>query len=903
MPKIQTDLLWDLTMLFLGLAIVIFSTIFYFRNKLRTTSRRVQEKKKELSPMISEFIFYSNDVPIEEKHIYIKHKILIRDLLKNEFDRKVLISILLDLSKDVSGDTQKQLIHLYKNLGLHEDAYKKLKSWRWQVVAKGILELTQMQVTESYQFIVRFINNKRSVIRKQAEIATVTLKNEGISHFMDTTKYRISEWQQLVFLEVLRNNKDFEPPRFKAWLTSKNKHVVLLALRFIKHFNQNDAKASLIELLKHRNNQIKEEAIYCLREFHVVEALDTLKLVFWRCSTDIKILILGAIADLGDTKDIEFLKQIEHKRVHYLVKSKALNAINSIVPESIMPTKDIESTENIIVPEDLIKETNNKEVNDEKPEEVTCNDAIEVLEEEIESAPLEIDLPNKDEIIEEKSDVDKLEVEDLLGFLPIVVPADDKSEEIEIDVNELDVVFKEVNSPKKSEEIEVDVDLLDVIYSEIMATKKSEEEEIVEDINPLAPDLIDKDMNFLPIVVDNEVENILDKEEKLFQDILTEFELEYEEVIAQQEKVVIEEILECNQDEAEKHSHEISSFEVIYEELIVEGNVEEEEEKLIEWSDLVEDIPRDGFNKEEKLFQETLSEFDLEYEEVIAQQEKMVIEEILERNQDEEENYSHGISSIEVIYEELIIEGYVVEEEEKLIKWSDLVEDIPSDEFTKEEMEAILSIIPKPYEFDNETSELICLLSDIEELGDHREIPFLTNLLLEESRPLIQERIRDVMYSIEKVIDFGNKTVRPSVFEHLFIHADIESKLILMDELEAIGGEKEVCFLAQLVNDANSEISTEAEAALAALKERLSNENRKEMDITSFDVLNSFECSLDQRDEYEDLLTFTDEFILEYKTNEEIYHESKSFSERNMGSTFLSQLMAIPNKLLEKLNG
>jgi len=782
-------------MLFIGLAIVIFSTIFYFRNKLRANDRRVQEKKKELSPMISEFIFYSNDAPKEEKHIYIKHKILIRDLLKNEFDRKVLISILLDLSKDVSGDTKKQLIHLYKNLGLHEDSYKKLKSWRWQVVAKGILELTQMQVTESYQFIVRFINNKRSVIRKQAEIATVTLKNEGISHFMDTTKYRISEWQQLVFLDVLRNNKDFEPPRFKTWLTSKNKHVVLLALRLIKHFNQNDAKASLIELLKHRNNQIKEEAIYCLKDFHAVEALDTLKLVFWRCSTDIKILILGAIADLGDTADVEFLKQIEHKRLHFLVKSKALNAINSIAPESIMPTKDIESTESIIVPEDLIEETNKKEVVEEKPEEITYNDTIGILEEEIESASFEIDLPTKDGIIEENYAENNLEVEDLLGFLPVVVPADARSEEIEVDVN-----------------------LLDVIYDEIKATKKPEEEEIVEDINPLASELIENDLNFLPIVVDSDVENVLNKEEKLFQETLTEFDLEYEEVIAQQEKMVIEDILERNHDKEEKNSHEISSIEVIYEELIVEENVEAEEEKLIKWSDLLEDI-------------------------------------------------------------------------------------IPSDEFNKAEMEAILSIIPKPYEFDNQTSELICLLSDIEELGDHREIPFLTNLLLDETRPLLRERIRDVIYGIEKVIDAENKIVRPSVFEQLFNSSDLESKLILMDEIEAIGDEKEVCFLAQLVNDTNIEISTKAESALAALKEQLSNRNRNEMNIASFGLLNSFECSLNQRDEYEDLLTFTDEFILEYKTNAEIHQEGKSFSNTNMNSTFLSQLRAIPNKLLEKLNG
>jgi HEAT repeat protein len=249
------------------------------------------------------------------------------------------------------------------------------------------------------------------------------------------------------------------------------------------------------------------------------------------------------------------------------------------------------------------------------------------------------------------------------------------------------------------------------------------------------------------------------------------------------------------------------------------------------------------------------------------------------------------------------VEEKVEEDEKKFIKWSDLVENLADDEPEKEELEAIISIIPKPYEFDNETSELICLLSDIEELGDHREIPFLTNLLLDETRPLISERIRDVIYGIEKVIDAANETVRPSVFEQLFNRSDVESKLILMDDIVAIGDEKEVYFMAQLLNDNNIEIRTKAESTLAALKERLSNENRKEMDIRSFDILNSFECSLDQKSEYEDLLTFTDEFILEPKTSAGTNQEGKSYSEIKMNSTFLSQLISIPNKLLAKLNG
>jgi len=737
--------------------------------------------------MISEFIFYSQDAPKEEKHIYIKHKILIRELLKNDFDRKVLISILLDLRKDVSGETQKQLIHLYKNLGLHEDAYKKLKSWRWEVVAKGIMELTQMQVIESYQLIVGFINSKRSVIRKQAEIATVTLKNEGISYFMDTTNYRISEWQQLVLLEVLRNNKDFEPPKFKAWLTSKNKHVVLLALRLIKHFNQNDAKESLIELVKHRNNQIKEEAIYCLREFHVVEALDTLKLVFWRCSTDIKISILGAIAELGNTEDIEFLKRIEHKRLHFSVKSKALNAINSIAPESIMPTKGIEDTDNIIVPEDISEEAIDNEVIEDMSDEIPSQDSNGISPVVIESVPFEVDFPTMEEAIAENPDLVNLEVEELLEFLPIVVPADANSEETGIDDNELDV------------------NELDVIYKEINAPKKSKEKEIVEDIKDLAPDLTDDGLNFLPIVVDNDVEKVMKKEEKSL-------------------------------------------------------------------------------------------------DETIAH-EKMVIEEILESNLDKAKEFLNEISSIEVNFEELIVEEKVKEEEEKFIQWPDSEENIPSDASEIEELEAILSIIPKPYEFDDETTALICLLSDIEEFGDHREIPLLTNLLAEESQPLIRERIRDVIYGIEKTIDSMNETVRTSVFEKLFKRSDKASKLILMDEIAAIGDEKEVYFLAQLINDPDVVISKKAASILAALKKRLSNENNEEHDKTSSDLLNSFACAVDQRDAYEDLLIFTDEFILAPKINTGIDQKGNDFSETNVNSTFLSQLVSIPNKLFEKLNG
>ena len=228
-PKIHTDLLWDLTILFSGLGILFFSFVFIFRYRLSAKASKVAVQKKILAPIICNFLFYETDATKEENYEYIKLKIEIRDLLKSPFSRLVLKEILLDLQKDLSGDSRHRIFKLYQDLELHFDAFKKLKSWRWELVSKGILELTQMRVLAAYGFIKKFINDKRGVVRKQAQIATVTLKHEGISYFLDTAKYGISEWQQLKLLDVLRDFEDFTPPRFKAWLTSKNRDVVLFA--------------------------------------------------------------------------------------------------------------------------------------------------------------------------------------------------------------------------------------------------------------------------------------------------------------------------------------------------------------------------------------------------------------------------------------------------------------------------------------------------------------------------------------------------------------------------------------------------------------------------------------------------------------------------------------------------
>ena len=298
-------------------------------------------KRKELAPIISNFLFHSVEDPKDEQREYVELKIKIREYLAHKTFRKIISQILFDLQKDVAGGARLRLFKLYKELELHHDSFKKLESWRWENVAQGILELSDMEVSESYLLIRKFVNDRRGLVRKQAELATVALREEGIDYLLDTTKQPISEWQQLKLIEILGKKQHYRPPQFKSWLLSQNKDVVLFALRLIKHYNQKGAESSINQLMMHKNSQIKIAAIQCAVDFHFKSALISLKKVFWKSTDLVKINILNAVAELGGEDELLFLKEVAQRAKSFVIVGKAQSVINAILPESILPTKDI----------------------------------------------------------------------------------------------------------------------------------------------------------------------------------------------------------------------------------------------------------------------------------------------------------------------------------------------------------------------------------------------------------------------------------------------------------------------------------------------------------------------------------------------------------------------------------
>ncbi len=753
-------------------------------------------------PMVSAFLFHEKNAATSEQIDYAHLKMEMRSLLKSKFYQKVLTGILLELRMDLSGGSLSKLLVLYKDLELHLVAYKKLRSWRWEKVSHGILELTKMEVAESYGFLTKFINDKRPTIRKQAEIAVVTLKPEGLDYFLDTTRYKISEWQQLKLLEVIRTQEDYLPPSFKAWLTSKNKYVVLFALRLIKHFHQNDATASIIELVKHRNSQIKLEAIDCIRTFHMTLALDTLKTVFWRCTAVVKIAILQAIGSMGTDKELEFLNLIEKKEANFTVRSKALSAINLISPESILPTDGILDTSKYVIPEDLAPKAI-KEMPDERLFEEEFFDAVETARESSElPGTIEEETETKSELepdlrpITPTSNLHEIEVCLNAEFLPedaVAAPEDhkicpDETHKIDFTIDFLPYVVgdgQETAVPAKS------ASELPVVFEEI-----NDEPTLTEDSEkPFRFGLKAEELNFVPLVVSDshadDIESTSNESEHIGvgADRLMDMEVDCEPIKAE---VV-------NEPPSQEESY--LSLEVDYESIPV--------------------LP------EEKNIPMAITELDVAYEIILPAPFDAMNDLDIDTGILPNDDSIADLQLPEWLLKQLGSDNPfdLGPEPEHLEEYEAPSEPIK----TVADFQKLLMPIPLRKTYDKEVEVQMYLLEDIELFGDSREIELLKELEANTEYSIVKERIAGLLTRFSKpmVVEispnpelFKRDNILPkfSIFSELFLHSDTESKLILLKEIATIGDEKEVAFLKELSEDPEPQIRELAAKALLTLE-------------------------------------------------------------------------------------
>ncbi|MGB7394181.1 MAG: hypothetical protein WA913_07305, partial [Pricia sp.] len=646
--------------------------------------------------------------------------------------------------------------------------------------------------------------------------------------------------------DVLSNKQDFEAPRFKAWLTSTNKHVVLFSLRLIKYFRQNDANASVVELIKHKDHQVRHQAIDCIKEFYVIEALPTLKGVFWKCTIDIKIAILGAIAELGTARDIEFLESVSQREGNFSVKSKAVGAINTIVPESVMPTEGIEYVKDYQnpdepnpppVPEEIPPEAGAAEerksiVPDARPDQNSSKNTDlgpnhnpeQNKDQSTDHGTDQVPLPNPIQTEKERPMASKEQSDEALRNIEIVFDeirptASDESdteEHADFDISTIQflpvVVADETDEvserPDAPDHTDIPVNGLNNIevhsIEDVSETMDEELEALVAEIKEIA---------FLPFVTDEEAENQLKVDEK--QQAVEAAEGEevartHEEASGNHKELAgIHEESETDDDaetDEEGKAHENSEGQDARES-------EKNQEETGEQSESLENI--DGYS---------LSDFEVSF---------------AEKNSDD---ISEELEPVDFELKEEPIVNVENPQVEDVLSWIMADNEMRNIECQYEliphsaDEQNIQEFIPEPVYYDEHEAYMMGLLDDLEVLGDHREIPLLEELKAEESKSFIKDRI-DLMIHKFSLQRNTKKTERAepkrdaivlpvfSVFADLFKTIDTESKLILLDEVVTVGDEKEIEFLDALLEDPEQKIRDKAQIVLKQLIAKLSREN------------------------------------------------------------------------------
>ena len=333
------QVVWVASSIFIIIIILLVIYLKYLRGHLRKNEKIVTKHQKEYESYLISYLYAGN----EEEEISEEQQTIIdklRSCAVDEFKRRIIVSILLRLRNEISGEMAEAIQKLYFQSGLISYALSRLKSKKWYVVAKGIKELTQFHVKEVHDEIVILVNHPKKEIRKEVQLYLVTLFHfEGLK-FLDVLQTQLSEWDQIQLLEVLQRFDDQELPNINPWLQSANDSVVAFALKLAKIYNQFEVKDALIALLAHQQKKIRVDAINVLSHLQVIEAKDVLKNNSDKLSQEEQIEFFKLLENLFESSDETFLlAHVTHE--NFEIKLSALKILKILSVEKFKSLEEI----------------------------------------------------------------------------------------------------------------------------------------------------------------------------------------------------------------------------------------------------------------------------------------------------------------------------------------------------------------------------------------------------------------------------------------------------------------------------------------------------------------------------------------------------------------------------------
>lgn len=190
------------------------------------------------------------------------------------FRNDVLINLLLDIKKNLSGSSAQAILGIYDALALERYSVKKLRSFSWQKRAQAIRELGEMKRTGCILDIFRFIHSRNATLRQESFMALVRLQETNPFSFLDRYRETITPWMQLTIHAFLRHEDVRRLPDFSRWFKNANPSVRLFTIQMAKQFRQREALPKIVGLISDSDPIIATAALEAIIEMEAFEHAD-----------------------------------------------------------------------------------------------------------------------------------------------------------------------------------------------------------------------------------------------------------------------------------------------------------------------------------------------------------------------------------------------------------------------------------------------------------------------------------------------------------------------------------------------------------------------------------------------------------------------------------------------------
>lgn len=289
--------------------------LFSRRIEYQHIARRTRRLEEKYDLLLTGIIFDDIDDDFEEKRQkLVRH--FRKKYLTNTFNKRILRKQFLKLHKNLAGSAGEILENLYRELKLHKDAMVQLRNTDWSEKADAVKELSQMDIVEAKDRIVRLTSHENPVLRLEAQVAMLILEKENPFGFLEKKRAPITEWQQLNLEEIIKKIDLQKIPVFAKWFSSKNPTIIQFCVKMTAAYNQFESAPQLIGLLSSKHERIVKECVVALGNMLIAEAQQPLFDLYPKTSPDIKNAIIASLGKIGGDAAIIFLSDLLYKGSH-----------------------------------------------------------------------------------------------------------------------------------------------------------------------------------------------------------------------------------------------------------------------------------------------------------------------------------------------------------------------------------------------------------------------------------------------------------------------------------------------------------------------------------------------------------------------------------------------------------